>query len=448
MQTATALTSRAEPSRTAQVPRRVGWTPWRTELTEVMFRPTVVTHAAGLALIWLLIKDDFSRLAMSVPLVGLLVLGTVELLRPHLGARGRAWFLVAGPTVLSLVGYLLVGFHSGPTLLACAAILVAQVFFGPRVLVGVALILLAGITVASWGMVSERLPWAFPVRDVSVRESVPWVRTTLVTILLMAVLGALVVTIVNRLEATVRHNAHLYEDAQQAVSVRDEFLSIASHELRTPVAVLKLAAEGLVSGRVQRTPEHLERSVRLIDRNVDRLTALVGQLLDVSRIELGRLDLRLEEVDLSAVVRDVVDLFAERRDEVGPLSLDLDPGVVGRWDRSRLEQVVTNLLSNAVKFGAGKPILVRVRHADGRALLTVQDHGVGIAPDLVPHVFERFVLGSRHGGTGLGLGLFIVESIVRSLGGASHLASKVGEGTIVTVELPIAGPGTGSRAQP
>src|SRR5690606_28988217 len=121
---------------------------------------------------------------------------------------------------------------------------------------------------------------------------------------------------------------------------------------RTPVAALRLATEGLVSGRLSATPANLQRSLAIVQRNVGRMSNLVGQLLDLSRSETGRLDLTLEEVELSTLVREVVELFSAPP-SASPITLDVAPALRGLWDRSRLEQVVVNLLSNAQKFGAG-----------------------------------------------------------------------------------------------
>jgi signal transduction histidine kinase len=150
---------------------------------------------------------------------------------------------------------------------------------------------------------------------------------------------------------------------------------------------------------------------------------------------------------MSSVVRDVAESFGNELVRVkSSLSIEADGPVVGQWDRTRLEQVVTNLLSNATRFGAGKPIELTVESFDDVARLTVTDHGIGIPADRLPRIFERFerAVSIREYG-GLGLGLYIVREIVRALGGMIRVDSKVGTGSTFTVELPRTGPGAQDR---
>ncbi|MBI2391751.1 MAG: HAMP domain-containing histidine kinase [Deltaproteobacteria bacterium] len=159
-------------------------------------------------------------------------------------------------------------------------------------------------------------------------------------------------------------------------------------------------------------------------------------------MQAGRLALQLEDVDLAEVAKNAVEALAEDLHIAGCAVSQRTTPVVGRWDRSPLEQVVTNLLANALKFGAGKPIEVVVDRTDGIGRLTVIDHGIGIPPDRLPHVFERFeraVSARRYGG--LGLGLYIVRSVVSALGGSVRAASAgTGTGATLVVELPCIGP--------
>lgn len=160
----------------------------------------------------------------------------------------------------------------------------------------------------------------------------------------------------------------------------------------------------------------------------------------VSRLQADQVHLQLEDVDLAALTRDLVEHFREES-APSPLLLQADSPILGRWDRTRLEQVITNLLSNAIRFGNRKPVELSVTSDDGFALLTVRDHGIGIAPDRLPHIFERFerAVSSREYG-GLGLGLYIVHELVSALGGSVHVDSTPGVGTCVTVLLPRSGP--------
>ena len=180
-------------------------------------------------------------------------------------------------------------------------------------------------------------------------------------------------------------NARLYRASQQALSARNEFLTVASHELKTPLTSLTLSMEALHraahSGRPI-DPHLLDQRVERISHQGTRLTRLVSNLLDVSRIDTGPLPLERTDVDLGALVREVDERF-EPDFARAHCSVSIQTGapVVGRWDRSRLDRVVTNLLSNAVKFGAGKPIEIAVGAERGTARLAVQDHGIGIDPD-------------------------------------------------------------------
>jgi signal transduction histidine kinase len=240
-------------------------------------------------------------------------------------------------------------------------------------------------------------------------------------------------------------NARLLDETRRALHLRDEFLRIASHELRTPLASLRLSAQGLLRA-VERnrtvSPEILDRTLRRVLGNTMRLEQLTSELLDVTRIEQGRLQLNPIEIALDAVVRDAVDhIEADLAAAGSSVSIECAAPVVGQWDPSRLDQVVTNLLSNAAKFGAGRPIEIRIEQLGATAQLAVTDHGIGIDPARRPYVFDRFeraVPSSRYGG--LGLGLYIARSIVVAHGGTITVDSELGAGSTFTVTLPCSGP--------
>jgi signal transduction histidine kinase len=228
-----------------------------------------------------------------------------------------------------------------------------------------------------------------------------------------------------------------------AVRARDDFLAIASHELKTPLTALQLHVETLVRRRGEGDPQ-VERSGEAVRRQVARLTALVNTLLDVSRLNESRLRLHLEPVDLAAVVREVAGRFAVEAERVGsPIQIEGEGPIRGLWDRLRMEQVVTNLLSNAVKYGEGKPISVRVAGGTRTASLVVADRGIGIAPGEHERIFERFERGgAAQGYGGLGIGLWIARELVAAHGGSIGVESAAGAGAAFLVELPL------ERAEP
>ncbi|HZI16650.1 MAG TPA: HAMP domain-containing sensor histidine kinase, partial [Myxococcus sp.] len=180
-------------------------------------------------------------------------------------------------------------------------------------------------------------------------------------------------------------------------------------------------------------------------RQVQRLAALVDNLLDVSRLSLGRLSLEPTEVDLGQAVRDAVERMEEVFSQAGcTVRVDVPGPLTGRWDSLRLDQVLVNLLTNAAKYGAGRPVAVEARaEGDEAVRLWVRDEGIGIDEKDLPRLFGRFerAVSDRHYG-GLGLGLFISRQIVDAMGGSIEVESRPGVGSTFTVRLPRA-PGAG-----
>lgn len=238
-------------------------------------------------------------------------------------------------------------------------------------------------------------------------------------------------------------NARLYAESQAAISLRDDFLSVAGHELRTPLTTIMLSV-----GSMQRAlrrgglTDGFEAKTEVLESQLWRLDRLVTELLDVSRITAGKLTLNPEPLDLAQAARDVLTRFQEAAAEAGcVLSLTAPTPVRGTWDRMRIDQALTNLLENALKYAAGRPVHVTIQAAERRARVTVRDGGRGIAPADQARIFERFERAVRSTEyAGLGLGLWIVRRIVESHGGTIHVESRLGEGAAFTLELPFETP--------
>ena len=229
-------------------------------------------------------------------------------------------------------------------------------------------------------------------------------------------------------------NARLYEAAQRAIRARDHILATAAHELVTPLTVLRLQLTSLqVTDQEQRKANKIEMATR----SLERLDNIIDKFLDISCISAGKLSLTPENVDLAALVRDVTGLFSKQLERSAcELDLHVDQAIVGRWDRLRLEQVVTNLMSNACRYGHGRPIEVSVGSSGDMAFVQVRDHGSGIAPEQQARIFERLERAVVNREQGLRLGLWICRELVEAQGGRIAVDSTPGEGSTFTVYLP------------
>jgi signal transduction histidine kinase/FixJ family two-component response regulator len=243
-------------------------------------------------------------------------------------------------------------------------------------------------------------------------------------------------------------NAKLYGRTQEAVTLRDDFLSVASHELRTPLTTLQLQLQSLLAavtgGKSSVVQPRDESKLRRAVRSTERLSDLVDTLVDVSRIASGNLPLSRVRVDLGMAVRKVVERYGEesRRVESPLVMVDRAAApIVGHWDRERVEQMIGNLLSNALKYGNGKPIDVELSSHEGWAEITVRDRGMGISPADLERIFGRFerAVSVRNYG-GLGLGLYMTRQIAQSHGGSIGATSTPGEGAAFTIRLPMGQP--------
>jgi PAS domain S-box-containing protein len=234
------------------------------------------------------------------------------------------------------------------------------------------------------------------------------------------------------------------QDLENALKSRDEFLSIASHELKTPLTSLRLQLQ-LSSRRVDRSEsadpifKDLSKSFDVGIRQVNSLTHLVNDLLDISRIQTGNFELNRTPVNLSELVDEIALRFKEQIEQSrNTLELHLDPDLTGSWDRFRLEQVIVNLLSNALKYAPQTPIRLVTYKSNNRAFLEVSDKGPGVDQEKIEKIFNRFERGSNATNVGgLGLGLFITRKIVEHHLGRITVESSPGRGARFIVELPL-----------
>jgi signal transduction histidine kinase len=239
-------------------------------------------------------------------------------------------------------------------------------------------------------------------------------------------------------------NVRRHQQEQQAMQARDDFLAAASHDLKNPLTAIRGSVQ-MLERTLARTgsvpPERLRNSIRTISGAAARMTSLIEELLDIARLRMGeRLVLECVPTDLVALAREQV-AMQQSTTEHHRLVVDAEvPTLVGAWDSRRLQRVLENLLSNAIKYSpAGGEIVVTVKREADSAVLAVRDPGIGIPAADLPHVFDRFrraanVLGRIEG---TGIGLAASAQIVKEHGGTLDVQSREGEGTVVTVRLPL-----------
>ena len=237
-------------------------------------------------------------------------------------------------------------------------------------------------------------------------------------------------------------NAELLQSEQKAIAERDEFLSLTTHEIKNPLTsirgYLELAEDALQSSSI----EEARSSLEVVKSEASKIQRFAEDLLEVSRMGVGKFTIKFEETDLSAIVSQVVQRYADTSEQEIDLKLTKAPTLLG--DPTRLGQAVENLVSNAVKYSPEKSrIEVALEAEDDEVVVRVRDHGRGIPPNKLPLIFERFYRVEESGGTvkGTGLGLFITREIVRAHGGNIRVDSREGEGTEFIIELPVAGRG-------
>lgn len=226
------------------------------------------------------------------------------------------------------------------------------------------------------------------------------------------------------------------------IALRDEFISTAAHELRNPISPVYMQLEYLKetirasSSPIQ--PRWLLTQLEAITARFERFLESLNRLLDASRLGAGHLVLLPERCDLVEVTR-VVLAAAQRQLEASECAVELEApeAVTGWWDRLRLEQIVGNLVSNAARYGAGRPISIRIVEAPEAVHLTVRDHGIGIAAEDLPRIFQRFERARNVGrSAGFGIGLWVVAELCRAMGGKIEVESELGRGATFTVALP------------
>jgi signal transduction histidine kinase len=238
------------------------------------------------------------------------------------------------------------------------------------------------------------------------------------------------ITLSKRLEAELQH----------AIDSRDRFLSIASHELNTPLTSLKLHTQ--MMNRMQEkgiTADRLSRFFMQIELQIDRLKRLVDDMLDASRIRERRLALNFEEADLRKVVVDTVERFALLYEHAGMKPPELEVSEIDyrcSLDVSRFDQVVSNLITNAFKYGNGTPVKIKLFEEFGRYVLTVKDEGPGVPEHDREKIFEQYYRGNKKLGEGLGLGLFIAKQIIQAHEGNIYLECSPGKGSTFYVKIP------------
>jgi len=233
-------------------------------------------------------------------------------------------------------------------------------------------------------------------------------------------------------------------ELEDAVRTRDDFMSIVSHELKTPLntLILEVQLRRLQLGRNNLAAFSQEKLWQMVDkdeRQIQSLIRLIDDMLDVSRIRTGKLSIRPSDVDLGKLVASVVENFAPQMEASGCTLLFQRPEpIVGVWDEFRIEQVLANLLTNAMRYGAGKPVQVSVSATASGACIEVRDQGIGISQKSLERIFCQFerAEGSETS-AGLGLGLFIAEQIVKAHKGRIQVESEEGKGALFRVLLPL-----------
>ena len=230
-----------------------------------------------------------------------------------------------------------------------------------------------------------------------------------------------------------------------AIQCRDEFLSIASHELKTPLTSLKLQSQSFSRILAKNGPMddafrvRVEKTMATTEKQVERLCKLVDDLLDVAHINAGKFRIKPEKMDLAEILTGVIERFSNQaKDKNVVFIADLSASIIGDWDKFRLEQVFSNLISNSLKYGSS-PIEIKISQVEDSASISVKDNGVGIKLLDQAKIFDRYERAIHHNEvSGLGLGLYITRDIVEAHYGTIEVDSCVGQGATFSIKLPLA----------
>lgn len=229
----------------------------------------------------------------------------------------------------------------------------------------------------------------------------------------------------------------------QALKWRDDFLSIASHELKTPITSMRLQTQ-MTERNLQKSesktlsPEKLEKYFDTSNKQLDKLTRLIDDLLDTTRIRAGKLTVDPVEVNFTQLINDILERYEDQLSEANCLmDIEIQKNIIVYCDPFRAEQVIVNLISNVIKYAHGKPVAIKLFQEHGQAFLTIEDAGPGIAPEKVEAIFERFKRGNKHEGiSGLGLGLYIAKQVMDAHHGSITVKSTQGFGSAFTINFP------------
>ena len=238
-------------------------------------------------------------------------------------------------------------------------------------------------------------------------------------------------------------NSLLYDEARNAIKMRDDFLSIASHEIRTPLTALKMQIYLIekASAKESDNPqlEQISKTTKRASVLIKKLSTLQEVLMDLAQIRLGKIEIKRVETNITDVISETVGHLMPDANRLGiEVSLEYSDTIIGVIDPLRLSQVATNLINNAIKYGDGKPIEVKVFKEDDFVVIKVKDHGPGIAFDKQNKIFERFErVNDDPAVSGLGLGLFISKQIVEAHGGSIFIESALGNGAVFTAKFLI-----------